>query len=146
MLHSLRRAALLLPLIAAPLLAQGPVAAALSEEAQVRATVELYIRAHATGDGALIDRAFHPELKLVGVRNDSVLVRSGLDYARSVSGRPPADEAQRRRWIAGMEVFGQGATRVVLDYPTLTYVDFFTLLKVNGEWKIVSKVWTVQPK
>lgn len=152
MLTTLRRTLLVLPLIAAPLLAQGPrtispVAAALSEEAAVRATVELYLQAHATGDGAYIERAFHPELKLVGVRNDSVLVRSGVDYARGFAGRPPADEARRRRWIASIDIFGQGATaRVVLDYPQLTYVDFFTLLKIGGEWKIVSKVWTVEPK
>lgn len=143
----LARACLALSLFAAPLAAQSAVANALSDEAAVRSTVELYLRAHATGDGAFITQAFHPELKLVGVRNDTVLVRSGVDYARGFSGRPASDEAQRRRWIASIEVYGQGATaRVVLDYPQLTYVDFFTLLKVNGRWTIVSKVWTVALK
>ena len=144
MLTLLRRTLLALVVLPLPLASQTPVAAALTEEAAVRAVVELYLRAHATGDGAYVQQAFHPELKMVGVRNDSVLVRSAEQYWRGFSGRPAADEAQRRRWIASIEVFGQAATaRVVLDYPQLTYVDFFTLLKVDGRWTIVSKVWTV---
>ena len=48
--------------------------------------------------------------------------------------------AQRRRWIDRVEVFGHAAhVRVVLDYPAVTYVDFFALLKIDGEWNIVSK-------
>ena len=36
--------------------------------------------------------------------------------------------------------------RVVLDYPTVTYVDFFALLKIDGEWKIVNKTFTSRTK
>jgi hypothetical protein len=35
---------------------------------------------------------------------------------------------------------------VVLDYPNATFNDFFSLLKIGGEWKIVSKVFSSQPK
>lgn len=134
-------------ILASPAAAQLPVNATAAEEARVRATVELYLRAHATGDGAYIRQAFHPELKMLGVRNDSLLVRSAEQYWSGFSGRPAADEAQRRRWISSVEVFGSAATaRVVLDYPQQTFIDLFTLLKVDGEWKIVSKVWTVEAK
>lgn len=142
------RALLLLVLLASPLAAQqGPVTANITEEAKVREVIGLYFRAHETGDGKFIEQIFHPELKMMGIRNDSLSVRSAEQYWSGFSGRPAADEAVRRRWIDRVEVFGHAANvRVVLDYPTVTYVDFFALLKINGEWKIVSKVYATEPK
>jgi hypothetical protein len=142
------RALVALTLVAAPLSAQlGPVTTNVREEAAVREVIGLYFRAHETGDGAFIQQSFHPELKMMGVRNDSLIVRSAEQYWSGFSGRPAADEATRRRWIDRVEVFGHAANvRVVLDYPTVTYVDFFALLKINGEWKIVSKVYATEAK
>jgi hypothetical protein len=31
------------------------------------------------------------------------------------------------------------AAKVVLDYPTVSFADHMSLLKINGQWKIVSK-------
>lgn len=135
--------------IAAPLSAQqqGAVTTNITEEAKVREVIALYFRAHETGSGAFIQQIFHPELKMMGVRNDSLVVRSAEQYWSGFSGRPAADEATRRRWIDRVEVFGHAANvRVVLDYPTVTYVDFFALLKIDGEWKIVSKVYATEAK
>jgi len=146
MLH--RLVALALLILAVPLTAQqGPVTTNITEEAKVREVIGLYFRAHETGNGAFIQQIFHPELKMMGVRNDSLVVRSAEQYWSGFSGRSAADEATRRRWIDRVEVFGHAANvRVVLDYPTVTYVDFFALLKINGEWKIVSKVYATEPK
>lgn len=145
---SFLRALVALVLVSAPLAAQqGPVTANITEEAKVREVIGLYFRAHETGNGSFIQQIFHPELKMMGVRNDSLVVRSAEQYWSGFSGRAAADEATRRRWIDRVEVFGHAANvRVVLDYPTVTYVDFFALLKVNGEWKIVSKVYATEAK
>lgn len=127
--------------------AQGPVTTNITEEAKVREVIALYFRAHETGNGNFIQQIFHPELKMMGVRNDSLIVRSAEQYWSGFSGRAAVDEAARRRWIDRVEVFGHAANvRVVLDYPTVTYVDFFALLKIDGEWKIVSKVYATEAK
>ena len=145
---SIFRALLALALLVAPAVAQqGPVTANITEEAKVRDVIAQYFRAHETGSGAFIQQVFHPALKMMGVRNDSLVVRSAEQYWSGFSGRPAADEATRRRWIDRVEVFGHAANvRVVLDYPTVTYVDFFALLKINGEWKIVNKIYVSQRK
>ena len=36
--------------------------------------------------------------------------------------------------------------KVVLDYPTIKFTDYFTLLKVNGEWKIINKIFNREMK
>ncbi|MFN2412266.1 MAG: nuclear transport factor 2 family protein [Pyrinomonadaceae bacterium] len=49
--------------------------------------------------------------------------------------------------MESVEVSGNAARpKIILDYPTVRFVDYMTLLKINGEWKIVSKVFHAEPK
>jgi len=135
--------ALLLMLAPAPLAAQASAA----DEAGVRAAVEAYLRAHATGSGEHIAHVFHPVANLYFVRDDTLATRSGQEYIAGFRGTPQPDEAQRRRWISMVDVTGDAAVaRVVLDYPTAVLTDYFALLRINGEWRIVNKIFTSQPK
>ncbi|OQA38384.1 MAG: putative lumazine-binding protein [Acidobacteria bacterium ADurb.Bin340] len=44
--------------------------------------------------------------------------------------------------IAWLEVAGDAATaKVVLDYPTFRFIDYLHLLKLEGRWAIVDKVY-----
>lgn len=118
-----------------------------SEEAAVRAAVNHYFQAHATGDGSHVRMVFHPRLTMMWVTADTLATRTAEQYASGFRGQPQADEAQRQRRIERVTVAGNAAqVHVVLDYPNATFNDFFSLLKINGEWKIVSKVFSSQPK
>ena len=118
-----------------------------SDVAAVRAAIEKYVQAHATGDGSHLKDVFHPELKLFFVRNGQVTTRPGPEYIAGFSGKPAADEAQRKRRIEGIEVSGSAAVaKVILDYPATTFTDYFQLVKANDGWKIVSKTFHAQPK
>lgn len=65
------------------------------------------------------------------------------DFVSRASGKPPADEAQRRRRIVSIDVAGDAAlAKVELDYPKVFFVDYLSLLKVDGEWKIAQKTYT----
>jgi len=39
-----------------------------------------------------------------------------------------------------------GVAKIVLEYPTVTFTDYMSLLKVGDEWKIVNKVFYAEPK
>ncbi|MEJ7710929.1 MAG: nuclear transport factor 2 family protein [Pyrinomonadaceae bacterium] len=58
----------------------------------------------------------------------------------------PATELQSR--LAGIDIMGTIATaRLELDNWTgHKFTDMFTLLKVDGEWKIISKVFYLHPE
>ena len=139
------RIALALALLAA---ASVPAAAqSAADEAAVRAAVDAYLHAHATGSAERLRPVFHPVANLFFVRADTLAQRSGAEYLAGFDGTPAADEAQRRRWISMVDVTGDAAiARVVLDYPTVTITDYFQLLRVNGEWRIVNKIFTSQAK
>ncbi len=117
------------------------------DEAAVRSAVEHYLQAHATGDGTHHKMVFHDVANLFWIDGDSLRTRTGAEYIAGSSGKPAADEARRKRWIDKVDVTGTAATaKVILDYPTVRFTDYFALLKVEGEWKIVTKIFHREPK
>lgn len=118
-----------------------------AEEQAVRAALEHYLLGHATGDPEHFRAIFHPDSKLLWMREGQLATRTSAEYIAGASGRPAPDEAQRRRWIESVDVTGDAAVaKVILDYPTVLMTDYMTLLKVDGEWKIINKSFNVQPK
>jgi hypothetical protein len=122
-------------------------AASEAEAAAARLPLESYINAHATGNPDYIRKAFFPDAKIMAFRDGKLLNLSVEEFASRFSGKPAADESQRRRRIDSLDITGNaGVARIVLDYPDATLTDYMSLLKVNGEWKIVNKVFNAEPK
>ncbi len=118
-----------------------------SEKAAVRVPLENYIKGHETGDAEYMKKAFHTEGNLIFIRDGKYATRSFADYIAGMSGKPAADEAKRKRSIDAIDVVGNAAVaRITLDYPTVKFVDYMTLLKINGEWKIVNKSFFAEPR
>src|SRR6476660_3850306 len=64
-------------------------------------------------------------------------------------GKPAADEASgiRKRRIELVDVTGNAAIgKIVLDYPDAYIVDYMSLLKTNGEWRIINKIFMTEMK
>jgi Putative lumazine-binding len=122
-------------------------AASEAEAAAARVPLEHYINAHATGNPEFIRKAFLPEAKIMAFRDGKLLNLSVEEFASRFSGKPAADEAQRKRHIDSLTITGNtGVARIVLDYPETIFTDFMSLLKINGEWKIANKVFNAAPK
>lgn len=118
-----------------------------AEAVAARVPLESYINAHATGNPEYIRKAFFPDAKIMAFRDGKLLNLSVEEFASRFSGKPAADESQRKRRIDSLDITGNaGVARIVLDYPDATLIDYMSLLKVNGEWKIVNKVFNVEPK
>ncbi len=112
------------------------VAGQTSEKNAVRIPLENYLKAHATGDGEYHKKAFHTEGNLVFIRDGKFTTRSFAEYIAGSSGKPAADEDKRKRWIESIDVVGNAAfAKIILDYPTVKFTDYMSLLKINGEWK-----------
>ena len=112
-----------------------------------RLPLENYIKGHATGDSEFMKKAFHTEGNLIFIRDGKYMTRSFAEYIAGFTGKPAADEADRKRSIEMVEVSGNaGVGKIILDYPTVRFVDYMTLLKIDGEWKIVNKIFYAEPK
>jgi hypothetical protein len=117
-----------------------------TEEAAVRAAVNQYLRGHATGNGDEMRKAFLPTAHIEGIRDGKFVSWTVDDYVSGFSGKPAADEASRKRTIDSVDVSGTAAmARATLVHGARTFVDYFVLLKVDGQWKIANKVYSSAP-
>lgn len=124
-----------------------PARAKHAEEAAVRQAIEHYFRGHATGDGQHFQKVFHPEAKLFWMREGKFTQRTSAEYIAGASGKPAPDEAQRKRSIQSIDITGNAAVvKVLLDYPSARLTDYMSMLKIDGEWKIVNKTFVSEPK
>src|SRR5918998_5123537 len=131
----------LLLFLCAPALAQE------SEEAAVRAAIEHYFQGHATGQGEHFRKVFHADAKLFFIRDGKLTQWTSEEYISRASGKPAADEAQRKRKIDSIDIVGDAAfVKITLDYPSVVFTDYMSMLKIDGQWKIVNKTFHSQPR
>lgn len=125
----------------------GNVLAEMSENEAVRVPLENYLKGHETGQAEFMRKAFHTDGKLMFIRDGKYTTIDFADYIGRMSGEAAKDEAARKRHIESVDVSGNSAVgKIVLDYPNVKFVDYMTLLKIDGEWKIVNKAFYAEPK
>ena len=118
-----------------------------AEQDAVRVPLENYIKGHETGNSEFMRKAFHTEGKLVFMRDGKFATRTFEEYIGGMSGKPAADETKRKRRIESVDIAGNAASaKIILDYPTTKFTDYMSLLKIDGEWKIVNKTFYAESK
>ncbi len=107
----------------------------------IAVTVQHYIDGAKSGKGDDMKPAFHKDATIFGYAGADLFggpIQQLFDWSDETG---PAAELQAR--VASIDLVGTVAT-VRLELTNLNgarYTDMFTLLKVDGEWKIMSKVF-----
>jgi hypothetical protein len=124
-----------------------PALAQDKEEAAIRETIQHYFQGHATGNGEFFRKAFHPDAKLFFIRDGKLTQWTSEEYISRAGGKPAADEAQRKRKIDSIDISGNAAiVKITLDYPKVVFTDYMSLLKIDGQWKIINKTFYANPR
>jgi len=114
------------------------------EEAMVRTALRHYLRGHATGQGSEHEQAFNEVASLYWMNEGALQTRTSAAYIAGAPGKPADNESERNRYIDWVDVSGTAAVaKIVLDYPGAYFVDYMSLLKVDGRWQIVNKIFDV---
>ena len=112
-----------------------------SDNELIEKTVQFYIDGAKSGKGDDMKPAFHKDATIFGYAGDDLFAGpiQGLFDWNDANG--PATELEAR--IANIDIVGTIATvRLELDnWIGHKYTDLFTLLKVDGTWKIMNKVF-----
>jgi hypothetical protein len=101
-----------------------------------------YIEGTANGEPERLKRAFHPNFNLYFVTNDSLKIWIGKEY---IDGVKEGVKSNRIGKIVSIDYENDAATaKIEIDMPTRKriYTDYLVLLKYEGSWKIVHKVFT----
>ncbi|MEH6419923.1 nuclear transport factor 2 family protein [Pseudomonas sp. CGJS7] len=148
------KSALRSALLAAALMTLGAAHAATPPAQQdaaaataIRATIGQYFQGHASGDPAVLRKAFLPSAHIEGMREGKFTSWTLEEYASRFSGKPAADESTRVRTVDSIDVSGSAAmAKATLDHGATVFTDYFVLLQVDGEWKIANKVYAARKK
>ena len=113
----------------------------------LKVAIQRYFDGHATGDPSVMRRAFHQRARLQFVEDGRYVEWSLEQYLARLPGHMAHDEAQRTRRVVATQATDDAATaHLELDYPTVRFVDYLTLLRVEGDWIIVNKAFRAFPK
>ena len=104
-------------------------------------TVQHYIDGARAGSGATMKVAFHDDAAIFGYGADGLFAAPIRQLFERVDKTGPAPDTQAR--IVSIEIAKTVATvRLELDqWAGRRFTDFFTLLKIDGTWKIMNKVF-----
>jgi Putative lumazine-binding len=116
-----------------------------SEYDAIARTIQRYVDGGKSGRSANMKEAFHPEATIFGYVGTELFAGPIQKLYDWNDQNGPATEL--RAQLASVDIEGTIATaRLELDNWTgHRFTDMFTLLKIDGEWKIISKVFYLHP-
>ena len=109
----------------------------------IHRVLQLCTEGEAKGDVAKLREAFHPNARmfgsLAGERYD-VPIEELFALAESA----PADTGNYRSRILSVQQMGDAAVGVVAEegyWGSVSFIDYFQLARIDGDWKIVCKLF-----
>ncbi|MFN8305839.1 MAG: nuclear transport factor 2 family protein [Ferruginibacter sp.] len=117
--------------------------AQVSEETAVRACLEEYM----SGDGNRMEKAFHPSasMKYIDAKTGEF---KDVPIAEFIArAKANTSKMERKIEIVSVNIEGNAANgKIKIETEKVILYDYMNMLKINGEWKIVSKIFSRKDK
>lgn len=113
-----------------------------TEHENITKTLMDYIEGTANGEPERVKRAFHTDLNLYTIGNDSLRVWNGQNY---ISGIKKGNKSNRIGRIVNIDIENNAASakiEILMPSRKRKYTDYLLLLKYQGDWKIIHKSYT----
>lgn len=112
-----------------------------TDAAGVRACLEEYM----SGDGNRMEKAFHPSATMKYIDAATGQFKDVPIAEFIARAKANTTKTERKIDIVSIDVEGNAANgKIKIEMPNVILYDYMNLLKVNGEWKIVSKIFSRQ--
>lgn len=114
-----------------------------TDEAAARACLENYM----SGDGNRVEKAFHPTatMKYIDAQTGEFRDVPIADYIARVKAN--TNKQERKIEIVSLNIEGNAANgKIRIETDKVILYDYMNMLKINGEWKIVSKIFSRKDK
>lgn len=120
----------------------------MSDEHDIRQTIQTYFDGMYESSEAKTRTAFHPNATITGYLEDGLHEMSLDEFADFVASQQPSPSEQgalARLDIVSVEISGETAVaRVRDDYLGMTFLDSLSLLFADGLWQIYTKLFNVE--
>ncbi|MFC3878953.1 nuclear transport factor 2 family protein [Algoriphagus namhaensis] len=117
-----------------------------TDEEMIRVTVQNYFDGMMERDRSKLDEAFIPEARLIGFRGDQFTITPYEVWAEGTAQGDPRNKDDFKNELVAIRINGVAAVaETELYWPGIYYYDYLSLMKIDGQWKIVNKSWTSKP-
>ena len=109
------------------------------EAAAVRTCLENYM----SGDGNRIEKAFHPSasMKYIDAKTNEFKDVPIADFIARAKAN--TNKSERKIEIVALNIEGNAANgKIKIETGDVILYDYMNMLKIDGEWKIVSKIFS----
>lgn len=112
------------------------------EKAAIAKTIQFYFEGMMDRDRSKLDQAFDPSARLIGYRGDKFTVTPYEEWASGTAKGEKRNPDDFKNHLIEIEFKGYTAlAKTELYWPGIYYYDYLTLIKIDGNWKIVHKTW-----
>jgi len=115
------------------------------DEKNVRACLLDYLDGRTLGDSLRLTGAFHPSatMKFIDPKTGELKDTPIADYLKVSVGK----RMERKTRIVSLDIFETAAqAKLECDFGNFLVIDYVSLLKIDNEWKIVSKIYSRRDK
>jgi protease I len=125
-----------------------PVRAAQDQERKaVEQAVQYYFAGGDNEDLESMKKAFHIDAKMFFIRDGALVQVTMPEWFDRIAKAPKGSPKALSRKIVSVDIAENAASvRADSEFPTFRFIDYLSLLKINGEWKIVVKIFYRQNK
>jgi hypothetical protein len=111
---------------------------------QINRVVALYIEGSRYGDADRLRDAFHPEARMWGSLGGQRVDIPITEMIAMVDGKPVDVDGSYQARIVSVDQTDDAASVVLEEdgfWGNVSFVDFFSLARIDGMWKIVNKTF-----
>ncbi|WP_350285075.1 nuclear transport factor 2 family protein [uncultured Croceitalea sp.] len=114
--------------------------AQVSDKEQIAETVSYYLDGGTNNDFDMLKKAFHENATMKFIAGDGYREVNALAFFKK--GIKPGPKQNRKTSIVSIDVMGTAAAaKLKIEYSNFHFIDYMNLLKIDGEWKVVSKIF-----
>lgn len=111
-----------------------------SDNTLVKKTITYYLDGGTNNDFETLKKAFHTNATMKFISKGVYKEVNALEFFKKVI--KPGPKQNRKTNIVSVDVTGDAAqAKLEIEYETFTFIDYMNLLKIDGEWKVVSKIF-----
>ena len=111
----------------------------------IAAVIQLYIDGSAKGDRSKLERAFHSDARMYGALAGHRYDVPIEELYKMAADAPMDTDGRYRARITSVDQVGDVAVATLVEegcWGAVSFVDYFSLARIDGSWTIVNKVFT----
>jgi hypothetical protein len=109
----------------------------------IESVIQDYFQGYQQADIFLIQNSFHPQTKLLSITNGKMDVTEMKDWLKSLEARRMRGDIRIGKLkIESIDVTDQAAAvKLKIRFQTFEFTDYLSLLRIDGMWVIVGKIY-----